>query len=215
MAKRLLIASMPLVVCFVAVALAASDGGALAEGSAKTGAAAPKAAGEKGVFDFPLQRGQYIFIGYETGVKDKSKDDLGVEPISRNHILDKAVPEKWDMRIAVEPAPDEKGEKVWKTVMAWRASDADGSMYQRVALTWMLKVPAGKKVEQLPIEKVDASKEKGIDGLQFYKIPYAKVEDEVHYVLVAIGNKEDLFPKAITIPKKYPIFSWSNWLELK
>jgi hypothetical protein len=206
---------MPLVACFVAVALAASDGGAPADGSAKKGAAAPKAAGEKGVFDFPLQRGQYIFIGYETGVKDKSKDELGVEPISRDHILDKAVPEKWDMQIAVEPAPDEKGEKVWKIAMVWRANDADGVMCQRVALTWMLKVPAGKKVELLPIEKVDVSKEKGIDGLQFYKISYAKVEDEVHYVLVAIGDKKDLFPKVIAIPKKYPIFSWSNWNELK
>jgi hypothetical protein len=182
---------------------------------AQTGAGATKPAGEKAVFDFPIQRGQYIFIGHEAGAKDKDDYDMGVNPISMDHILDKAVPEKWDMQIAVEPATDEKGEKVWKSEIVWRASDADGSMHQRLLLKWVFKVPDGKKVELLPIERVDATKEKGIDGLQFYKIPYAKVEGEVYYILVAIGNREDLFPKAITIAKKYFMFSWSHWATLE
>ena len=204
---------MSLKVCVILVSLMACAGAATCGTPDDKGASG--AGSEAKVFSFALQKGQYIFIGRETGAKGKGELDQGVDSIGRLHILPDTT-STWDLRVTVQPAAGENEEKVWKWEAVWRASDPDGTMHPRTSQTWQDTIPRDKKVEAVPIEKVDASKETGVDGLQFYKIPYAKVDDETHYLIIAIASNEDLFPKAISIPKKYFTWTWhGNWPSYK
>jgi len=164
------------------------------------------------VFHFLLQKGQYTFIGRETGTKGKGEMDQGVDPIARLRILPNTKSATWELRVTVQPVVDKNGENVWKWEVVWRYGAPDGSMHPRFTSTWQDTIPRDKKAEAVPIEMVDASKEKGVEGLQLYKFPYAKVDDETYYVIIAIADKTDLFPKAISVPKKYIIWNWGgNW----
>jgi hypothetical protein len=167
------------------------------------------------VFDSPLQRGQYVFIGEDNGIKSKNVMENSVGPLGAIRIDPEAVSEKWVLQIAAQPSTGAKGEKIWNWDAAFLANDQDGSMHQRAVFRLRSTVSGDKKLETVKIEKVDASKEAGVEGLQLYKIPYAKVGGETYYIIVTIANQEELFPKAITLSGNYSTYSWHNWLQLK
>ena len=177
---------------------------------------------EPKVLTLPIQKGQYVFVGSCLGPQQGgSGPGPEIMPAGRFHISAEAASDAWDIQITFEKTTNEDSEKVWNWKAVIRAKAPDGSMKQQepCAEGWDMTRFYDKPVQEVPIAMADASKETGIEGLQFYKIPYVKVRvgGEVHYVVIATGKTMELFPKAITIPKPgFSDWNWKeNWRELK
>lgn len=163
-------------------------------------------------FTFHLQRGQYVFLGLEPGTKVQNESDRGIWHPKKVYIDPASKSEKWDLEIVLSaPEVGNDGSKVWKWKAVWCKADSRGVMREQSSQQWQIEAEAKQKVEDVSVEKVDVSKEKGIDGLEFYKIPMTKIDGETYSVVVAIGDKKELFPKAITVAKRFILFDWETW----
>lgn len=169
-----------------------------------------KEVGEPRVLTLAIPKGQYLFVGSYRGPTGGGEPGPVIRPEGQFHVSADAGSDGWDIQMTFEKAVTEDAEKVWKWKAVVRAKAPDGSMQQRGACAEKDIVRRFyKPVREVPIEIVDASKEKGIEGLSFYKIPYANVAGETRYVVVAMSNNVDLFAKAITVPE-----GMSNPVEL-
>ena len=165
---------------------------------------------EAKVFTFALKKGEYIFIGPETGTKGKEESEKGVDSIAQLRIDPNTMAAAWEVQITLQPSVDEKGGKTWKWALALRYSDNDGVMQDKMTRNGPFSVAAGKKVEALEIVMIDATKEVGVEGLVYFKIPYAEVDGEKNFLIVAIAKNPGAFAKAIPIPKKYIHWDWNK-----
>lgn len=65
------------------------------------------------------------------------------------------------------------------------------------------------------VEKIDISKETAIEGFSSFKLPYAQVDGESHFLVVAFGGNVEPFKKTMAISKTYIMYiNWDNWLEI-
>jgi hypothetical protein len=176
----------------------------------------PAAGGEAKTFTIPLQKGDYVFVGLDTGNKGKTEREKGVQFLQRARIDPETQAAAWELQITFQPPKDDQGAKTFEGTVAWRYGDTSGVLRERISGDWHSVVPADKEVKAIPIEKDDASKEVGVEGLTYYRIPFAEVDGEKHGLVVAITQDKDLFAKAITVPKKFILFNWkNNWVTLK
>jgi hypothetical protein len=178
-------------------------------------AAAPTTQDTGGVqtFDFPINKGQFIFVGKEMGTNVKNEAEQGTVPIARWHVLSGAATEKWNLRISIATVVGPSGERVLKFGAALQTTRVDGSPVDRIRMSWHDEFAAGDIADLTPVQAVDVSKGTGIDEFQLYNISYAKIGDGTRYVIVAIANSGESFSKAISIPKRYVLFDWSQWTD--
>lgn len=169
------------------------------------------------VLTLPIQKGQYVFVGAYTGSHGGTQPGRDIRPSGRFHVSADAGSDEWEVRITMEKITTDDAEKVWKWEAAIRALAPYGFMQQREACADEDMIDHHEKpVQEVLIEKVDASREAGVQGLQFYKIPYVKVQGEVRYVVIATSSNMDLFPKAVAIPTWVDDWNWKEeWRELK
>ena len=163
--------------------------------------------------NIPLAAGDYLFLGTRAGPESKvNAEDLGTTPM--NYLqLDPATKRPWDLRFVVYPPKGiVDGKWTWRIEEVFRTTDPTGAMYDHITMRYDVSAPGGAKVENLEIRRISVQRN---DGLDMDVIPYALVDGEMRYFVVAKGKSFEPFAKAITIPKSFILWRWSNPSALK
>ena len=168
-------------------------------------------------FDFPIQRGEYLFMGQESGRKGKSKYDLGTIPLVEIHVAPDAVSQQWNLHVAVQRSDNGDGTSGWLFGARVECGQGENPRKTQLKIRYQDASTTKQKVEMVSFEKVDASKDAGIKGFQIYRLPYGKIDGELRYLLVCIAKTTEPFKRSITIPQNYIFFKWDvedRWIKV-
>jgi len=164
---------------------------------------------EVGKFDLAL--GDYVFIGLDTGSKGKDPLEIRTIPLEADRVRPDAVEGKWTLKISVWPDKTTRNEQQWKIRVVLEGQTKDGA-FPFIDRTYRDMPENQKATSPALIRLLDRTKDTAIDGLRVFKVPYAMVDGEEHNLVFAIGNKPELFPKAIQVPRTYIMYTkWDNW----
>jgi hypothetical protein len=172
---------------------------------------------EQARLDVTLQKGDFVFIGMEDGVKNKSEIDAGVEPVVKLAFVDASREAELTLRIHVDLRPVGTDKEPWlMRAEALRGDAAKGDHLFKT--TWKDSVkpdetgaaPAVAKLKpELKKEDVDAA------GVSFWRIPYATVRGDTRCVLIVKARSLEEIKKLVRIPKTCVSFKWERAIELK
>lgn len=166
-------------------------------------------------FNILLQRGQYVFIGYDTGKKGKQEIEQGTRPLKKVQI-DPNSTSQWDMCLKYEPRTNDDGNKVWNWSCTWKRHVKTTHRVTSLICDMPLPIPENGKIESVEMPTIELLADVEINGIMVLKIPYAKVDGETNYLVVCIGDNKESFKEKISIAKSFLLFEWDKrWQNLK
>lgn len=163
--------------------------------------------------DFEIQRGQYVFVGYDAGTKERYDVEHGMDPRFLVTVARQSAEEKMTMRVSVDLKDGKLASFPWNFKAAlFTRKDHEGptTSWHDTHNPYVRLSPGGNKrlVELVPVavEEVNVLDAK----VKKYKIPYLKVDGETRYIVVIIGDKQEDVKAAVKIPRVFVFFKWEN-----
>jgi hypothetical protein len=170
--------------------------------------------------EFAIARGDYVFLGIDTGTKDKHKEDLGIIPIGKFRVAGDAASDAWRLEIHAKKAisTQNRGDAAgWLFRSVLFTKYPDGHPKRSIGYHWGDPVNPGVEAEDLPLKATGDSSGNSRNSFRLVYLPFAKANGEVHRLVIAIGPEIPAFQDAIVIPKTYFLFSWDakDWLQCR
>ena len=166
-------------------------------------------------FDFEIQRGQCVFVGHDAGTLERYDVAHGTNPVFFIMASRQSTEEKMTLRVLVDLKDGKLASFPWdfKAVLFTR-KDHEGpatSWHDEAdPYTRLFSRGAKRLVELVPVV---AEEVKAPDAtVKKYKIPYLKVDGEIRYISVVIGDKQEDIKALVKIPQTFAFFQWEKAL---
>jgi hypothetical protein len=153
-------------------------------------------------FEFKINPGEYMFVGYDVGKKTflGMKSIEGVYYHSFFHLSKTLKPQKIIVKVSVKG----KGIKFKDYRIETKAPRDSYQSFPPLA-----DLSNYKKRSVIPVGKMEKIKyDVKFPHSRLYKVPYLKIDGEVHFVIILITNKLETAKKEIKVTKLLPFFQW-------
>lgn len=159
--------------------------------------------------EIPIAAGQYYFAAYGTDAASSVEPMLRSKFTSNGRIRFTFIPGRME---------EEGDQKFWRVKLVQELDS--GGVQPGVSggvFTFRngIKSDASKVTSaDIPVVIDDVSRSAGLSGIALYRFPYAKIGEEVRFVVVAVSDKPAIFPMLFSMPS-YPGLDWTKWFEVK